>query len=197
MAAKSSSGTTPAKSVAKKAPAKATAKPALKIAPKPAATPPKTDAGPQAGDAAPAFRLDGAGGEKLSLAGFKGKKLVLYFYPKDDTSGCTKEAIEFNDLRSAFAKADTVVVGMSPDSVKSHDKFREKYGLTFPLAADEDKATLLAYGVWVEKSMYGRKYMGVERSTFLIDAKGRIARVWRKVKVPGHAEEVLAAARAL
>jgi thioredoxin-dependent peroxiredoxin len=197
MAAKSSSGTTPAKSLAKKAPAKTTAKPAVKAAPKSAATPPKTDAGPQAGDAAPAFKLAGAGGEKLSLSGFKGKKLVLYFYPKDDTSGCTKEAIEFNDLRSAFAKADTVVVGMSPDSVKSHDKFREKYGLTFPLAADEDKATLLAYGVWVEKSMYGRKYMGVERSTFLIDAKGRIAQVWRKVKVPGHAEEVLAAARAL
>jgi len=197
MAAKSSSGTTSAKSLAKKAPAKTTAKPAVKAAPKSAAAPPKTDAGPQAGDAAPAFKLAGAGGEKLSLAGFKGKKLVLYFYPKDDTSGCTKEAIEFNDLRSAFAKADTVVVGMSPDSVKSHDKFREKYGLTFPLAADEDKATLLAYGVWVEKSMYGRKYMGVERSTFLIDAKGRIAQVWRKVKVPGHAEEVLATARAL
>lgn len=197
MAAKSSSGTTPAKSLAKKAPAKTTAKPAVKAAPKSAAAPPKTDAGPQAGDAAPAFKLAGAGGEKLSLSGFKGKKLVLYFYPKDDTSGCTKEAIEFNDLRNAFAKADTVVVGMSPDSVKSHDKFREKYGLTFPLAADEDKATLLAYGVWVEKSMYGRKYMGVERSTFLIDAKGRIAQVWRKVKVPGHAEEVLAAARAL
>ena len=197
MAAKSSSGTTPAKSLAKKAPAKTTAKPAVKAAPKSAAAPPKTDAGPQAGNAAPAFKLAGAGGEKLSLSGFKGKKLVLYFYPKDDTSGCTKEAIEFNDLRNAFAKADTVVVGMSPDSVKSHDKFREKYGLTFPLAADEDKATLLAYGVWVEKSMYGRKYMGVERSTFLIDAKGRIAQVWRKVKVPGHAEEVLATARAL
>ena len=197
MAAKSSSGTTPAKSLAKKALAKAAAKPAVKAAPKPAAAPPKPDAGPQAGDAAPAFKLAGAGGEKLSLSGFKGKKLVLYFYPKDDTSGCTKEAIEFNDLRNTFAKADTVVVGMSPDSVKSHDKFREKYGLTFPLAADEDKATLLAYGVWVEKSMYGRKYMGVERSTFLIDAKGRIAQVWRKVKVPGHAEEVLAAARAL
>jgi peroxiredoxin Q/BCP len=197
MAAKSSSGTTSAKSLAKKAPAKTTAKPAVKAAPKPAAAPPKPDAGPQAGDPAPAFKLAGAGGEKLSLSGFKGKKLVLYFYPKDDTSGCTKEAIEFNELRNAFAKADTVVVGMSPDSVKSHDKFREKYGLTFPLAADEDKATLLAYGVWVEKSMYGRKYMGVERSTYLIDAKGRIAQVWRKVKVPGHAEEVLAAARAL
>ena len=197
MAAKSSSGTTPAKSLVKKAPAKATAKPAVKAAPKPATAPSKTDTGLQAGDIAPAFKLAGAGGEKLSFVGFKGKKLVLYFYPKDDTSGCTKEAIEFNDLRNAFAKADTVVVGMSPDSVKSHDKFREKYGLTFPLAADEDKATLLAYGVWVEKSMYGRKYMGVERSTYLIDAKGRIAQVWRKVKVPGHAEEVLAAARAL
>lgn len=192
MAAKSSSGTTPAKSVAKKDSAKSTAKTASKPA---AAT--KASDGPQAGDVAPAFKRAGAGGEKLSLAAFKGKKVALYFYPKDDTSGCTKEAIEFNDLRNAFTKADTVVVGMSPDSVKSHDKFREKYGLTFPLAADEEKETLLAYGVWVEKSMYGRKYMGVERSTFLIDAKGRIAQVWRKVKVPGHAEEVLAAARAL
>lgn len=149
------------------------------------------------GDSAPGFTLPGAGGKTLSLADFAGKKLVLYFYPKDDTSGCTKEAIEFNALREKFAKAKTVVLGMSPDSAKSHDKFREKYELALPLAADESKATLAAYGVWVEKSMYGRKYMGVERSTFLIDGKGKIARIWRKVKVPGHAEDVLATATAL
>ena len=211
MAAKSTSGTGSKKPAAKSAPVKAAAQPAAKTptrtssrppsAAKPASAPaalaPADTGGLQAGDVAPAFKLPGAGGEGLSLAGFKGKKLVLYFYPKDDTSGCTKEAIEFNALKSDFAKADTVVVGMSPDSVKSHDKFREKYGLTFPLAADEDKETLSAYGVWIEKSMYGRKYMGVDRSTFLIDARGRIARIWRKVKVPGHAEEVLAAARGL
>ncbi|WBK01993.1 peroxiredoxin [Methylocystis parvus OBBP] len=133
----------------------------------------------------------------MSLSGLAGKKLVLYFYPKDDTSGCTKEAIEFNALRDKFAKAKTAIVGMSPDSVKSHDKFREKYELAFPLASDETKETLAAFGVWVEKSMYGRKYMGVERATFLIGADGKIAKVWRKVKVPGHAEEVLKAAEAL
>lgn len=154
-------------------------------------------AGPGEGDAAPQFDLPGAGGETISLAALKGKKVVLYFYPKDDTSGCTKEAIEFNGLRDKFAKAKTVVIGMSPDSVKSHDKFRDKYELAFPLASDESKDVLSAYGVWVEKSMYGRKYMGVERSTFLIDADGKIARVWRKVKVPGHAEEVLEAAKKL
>lgn len=151
----------------------------------------------QAGDRAPVFDLPGAGGEKVSLGAFRGKKVVLYFYPKDDTSGCTKEAIEFNALRDKFANAKTVVVGMSPDSAKSHDKFRAKYELALPLASDESKEALLAYGVWVEKSMYGRKYMGVERSTFLIDADGKIARIWRKVKVPGHAEEALAAAKAL
>jgi peroxiredoxin Q/BCP len=149
------------------------------------------------GDSAPSFTLPGAGGETLSLAALAGKKVVLYFYPKDDTSGCTKEAIEFNALRDKFAEAGAVIVGISPDSAKSHDKFRAKYELALPLAADETKATLAAYGVWVEKSMYGRKYMGVERSTFLIDAKGRIARIWRKVKVPGHAEEVLAAVEGL
>lgn len=149
------------------------------------------------GDSAPAFDLPGAGDAPVSLKAFRGKKLVLYFYPKDDTSGCTREAIEFNALRDKFAKAKTTVVGMSPDSAKSHDKFRAKYELALPLASDESKETLSAYGVWVEKSMYGRKYMGVERSTFLIDADGRIARIWRKVKVPGHAGEVLAAAQAL
>jgi peroxiredoxin Q/BCP len=187
----------------------ATGKPAAtkKAAPAAAAKkPPKAAAavgeaapatGLKEGDAAPAFKLPGAGGETVSLAGLKGKKIVLYFYTKDDTSGCTKEAIEFNALRDQFAEAGAVVVGMSPDPVKSHDKFREKYDLSLPLAADETKETLAAYGVWVEKSMYGRKYMGVERTTLLIDGKGKIARIWRKVKVPGHAEEVLAAAKAL
>lgn len=151
----------------------------------------------QEGDPAPAFDLPGAGEDRLSLHAYKGKKVVLYFYPKDDTSGCTKEAIEFNGLRDKFAKAGAVVVGMSPDSPKSHDKFRTKYELALPLASDEDKKTLSDYGVWVEKSMYGRKYMGVERTTFLIGADGRIAKIWRKVKVPGHAEEVLKAAQAL
>ena len=149
------------------------------------------------GDLAPAFTLAGAGGETISLEGLKGRKAVLYFYPKDDTSGCTLEAQGFNALASEFAAADAIVIGISPDSVKSHDKFRAKYGLTFPLASDEGKAMLEAYGVWAEKSMYGRKYMGVERTTMLIDREGRIVRIWPKVKVPGHAEEVLAAARAL
>ncbi|WP_442756897.1 peroxiredoxin [Methylocystis sp. JAN1] len=149
------------------------------------------------GDSAPDFALPGAGGETVSLAALKGRKVVLYFYPKDDTSGCTREAVEFNALRDKFARAKTVLVGMSPDPVKSHDKFRDKYELAFPLASDETKRTLSAYGVWVEKSMYGRKYMGVERSTFLIDATGKIAKIWRKVKVPGHAEEVLKAAEGI
>lgn len=179
-------------------PAKPKADAAKTKAEKPA--PGKTDAPAvvlKEGDSAPAFALPGAGGETVSLAAFSGKKVALYFYPKDDTTGCTKEAIEFNALRDKFAKANTIVVGMSPDSTKSHDKFREKHDLALPLAADETKETLLAYGVWVEKSMYGRKYLGVERTTFLIDQSGRIARIWRKVKVPGHAEDVLAAAAAL
>ncbi|MGU3540333.1 peroxiredoxin [Methylobacterium sp. A54F] len=149
------------------------------------------------GAPAPDFDLPGAGGETITLSGFRGHKVVLYFYPKDDTSGCTLEAQGFNALGDAFAAADARVIGVSPDPVKSHDKFRSKYGLTFPLASDEGKAMLGAYGVWVEKSMYGRKYMGVERTTVLIDREGRISRVWPKVKVPGHAEEVLEAARAL
>jgi peroxiredoxin Q/BCP len=149
------------------------------------------------GDAAPDFELPGAGGARVALSAFKGKKLVLYFYPKDDTSGCTKEAIDFNGLREKFAKAGTAIVGLSPDSPKSHEKFCSKYDLKLTLAADESKDVLSAYGVWVEKSMYGRKYMGVERSTFLIGPDGRIAKIWRKVKVPGHAEDVLAAAKGL
>jgi peroxiredoxin Q/BCP len=149
------------------------------------------------GAAAPDFDLPTDGGGRASLSRLKGKTVVLYFYPKDDTSGCTAEAIAFNGLRDKFAAAGAVLLGVSPDSAGSHEKFKKKYDLTFPLAADEDKSMLEAYGVWREKSMYGRKYMGVERTTFLIGADGKIAQIWRKVKVPGHAEEVLAAAKAM
>ena len=152
---------------------------------------------PQDGDKAPDFTLPTEGGEALRLAKLKGKTVVLYFYPKDDTSGCTAEAKDFTRLAAEFRKAGVEVIGVSPDSVESHAKFRNKHDLSVRLAADTDKAVANAYGVWVEKSMYGRKYMGVERATFLIDKAGRIARSWRKVKVPGHAEEVLAAAKAL
>ncbi len=147
------------------------------------------------GDIAPEFTLPGDGGSTIALSSYRGKKVVLYFYPKDDTSGCTKEAIEFNGLKAEFEKANTVIIGMSPDSAKSHDKFKTKYDLTFPIAADEDKAALEAYGVWVEKSMYGRKYMGVERTTVLIGIEGHILAIWPKVKVDGHAAEVLKAAQ--
>jgi peroxiredoxin Q/BCP len=149
------------------------------------------------GDKAPDFKLPDETGETVGLAKLKGKPLVLYFYPKDDTSGCTLEAQDFTRLAPDFRKAGVEVIGVSPDSVESHCKFRDKYGLSVRLAADVDKTAANAYGVWVEKSMYGRKYMGVERSTFLIDKAGRIVRSWRKVKVPGHAAEVLAAAKAL
>lgn len=151
----------------------------------------------QDGDQAPDFELPTDGGEQLELSRLKGKPVVLYFYPKDDTSGCTLEAKDFSKLAPEFRKAGVEVIGVSPDSTESHAKFRKKYDLGVQLAADTDKAVANAYGVWVEKSMYGRKYMGVERSTFLIDATGRIARSWRKVKVPGHAADVLAAAKAL
>jgi peroxiredoxin Q/BCP len=149
------------------------------------------------GDAAPDFSLPRDGGGEMSLADFKGSKLVLYAYPKDDTPGCTQEAIAFNRLRAAFEASGTAIVGVSPDPAKRHDRFKQKHELAFPLLADESQTLAEAYGIWVEKSMYGRSYMGLERSTFLIDAQGRIARIWRKVKVPGHAEEVLAAAQAL
>ena len=151
----------------------------------------------QDGDKAPDFALPADGGETIKLAALKGKPAVLYFYPKDDTSGCTLEAKDFTRLAPDFKKAGVEVIGVSPDSVESHAKFRKKYDLAVRLAADADKAVANAFGVWVEKSMYGRKYMGVERSTFLIDKAGRIAKSWRKVKVPGHAEEVLAAAKTL
>jgi thioredoxin-dependent peroxiredoxin len=149
------------------------------------------------GTRAPAFSLPATDGREISLDSLKGRKVVLYFYPKDDTSGCTLEAQNFQALKQDFAAADTEIIGVSPDSLKSHDKFRAKYGLDFALASDEATAMLQAYGVWVEKSMYGRTYMGVERTTLLIDREGAIAKVWNKVKVEGHAEEVLAEAKAL
>ncbi len=149
------------------------------------------------GDKAPAFELPTDGGGAVSLSKLSGRKVVLYFYPKDDTSGCTKEAIDFNRLKSEFEKADTVIIGVSADSVASHDKFKKKHDLGLTLASDETRGMLEAYGVWVEKSMYGRKYMGVERTTALIDRDGTVARVWPKVSVTGHADEVLEAARAL
>jgi len=150
-----------------------------------------------AGDKAPAFTLARDGGGKVSLKDFKGRKLVLYFYPKADTSGCTMEAREFTGRRGAFTKAGTDILGVSADPVEALDKFKKKHKLTIALGSDETKAVLKAYGAWGEKSLYGRKYWGVLRKTFLIDARGRIARVWPKVGVVGHAEEVLAAAREL
>ena len=151
----------------------------------------------EVGDKAPEFQLPADDGSLVKLAKLKGRTVVLYFYPKDDTSGCTREAKDFTDLAPAFAKAGAEVYGISPDSVKSHDKFRSKHGLAVRLLSDEEKTTATAYGVWVEKSMYGKKYMGVERSTFLVDGKGKLAGIWRKVSVPDHAEEVLQAVKAL
>jgi peroxiredoxin Q/BCP len=150
-----------------------------------------------AGQPVPDFTLPRDGGGALGPKDFRGRKLVLYFYPKDDTSGCTTEALGFTAKLSEFEEADTTVLGVSKDSVKSHDKFRDKHGLAVPLLSDADGAVVEAFGVWGEKSMYGRTYMGMERTTYLVAPDGRIARVWRKVKVKGHAEEVLAAARSL
>jgi len=149
------------------------------------------------GDVAPQFDLPRDGGGALSLAAFLGKPIVLYFYPQDDTTSCTSEAINFSQLKPEFEKAGAVVIGLSPDSVKKHDKFKAKHDLTVDLVADEEHKVIEAYHLWVEKTMYGRKYMGVERATFLIGKDGRIVRVWRKVRVKGHAEEVLEAVRAL
>lgn len=149
------------------------------------------------GKKAPDFSLpDDIGGE-VRLSKLKGRLVVLYFYPKDDTSGCTQEAKDFSCLAEEFAAEGAEVIGISPDSAKSHQKFKTKHGLSVRLAADEEKETAMAYGVWVEKSMYGRKYMGVERSTFLIGKSGKLLRSWRKVRVPGHAEEVLDVVKAL
>lgn len=150
----------------------------------------------QPGSKAPAFTLDSEDGP-LSLKDFAGKKLVLYFYPKDDTTGCTREAIDFTGLLLAFAKADTAVLGVSKDTVAKHGKFRAKHDLGVKLGSDPDAKAIEAYGVWVEKTLYGRKYMGIERATFLIGRDGKIAEVWHNVKVPGHAEAVLKAAQAL
>jgi thioredoxin-dependent peroxiredoxin len=149
------------------------------------------------GQPAPQFELPTGEGGRLSLAEFLGKPVVLYFYPQDDTTSCTAEAIDFSQLKPEFSKAGATVIGISPDSAKKHGKFKAKYGLSVELAADEARNTIEAYGLWTEKAMFGRRYMGVERATFLIGADGRIARIWRKVKVPGHAAEVLAAVNAL
>jgi peroxiredoxin Q/BCP len=153
--------------------------------------------GLSAGDKAPSFSLPASGGRTISLSGLKGQKVVLYFYPKDDTTGCTREAMEFSAAAKKFKSAGAVVVGVSKDSPASHEKFAKKYDLVLYLASDEETKTAGAYGVWVEKSMYGRRYMGMERATFLIDEKGVIRRIWRKVKIPGHVEEVLGAVKAL
>ncbi|HEX8669852.1 MAG TPA: peroxiredoxin [Allosphingosinicella sp.] len=149
------------------------------------------------GDPIPDVALEGADGKALSPADFKGQKLVVYFYPKDDTSGCTREAQDFTALADAFRNAGTWILGVSKDDPKSHAKFTAKYELQVPLASDRDGSVCEAFGTWVQKSMYGRKYMGIDRATFLVDRDGVVKRVWRKVKVPGHAQEVLEAARAL
>ncbi|AMY70041.1 peroxiredoxin [Frigidibacter albus] len=149
------------------------------------------------GSAAPDFTLPRDGGDTLTLSGLRPQKVVLYFYPRDDTPGCTTEALDFSRLQQEFAAAGTVVIGLSKDSVKAHDKFCAKHGLGVILVSDEGADTCERYGVWVEKTMYGKTSMGIERTTVLIDGAGKVARVWRKVKVPGHAAEVLDAARAL
>jgi thioredoxin-dependent peroxiredoxin len=152
---------------------------------------------PETGETAPDFTLPRTGGGELTLSGLRPGKVVLYFYPKDDTSGCTKQAIAFSGLAAEFAAAGATVLGVSRDSLASHEKFAAKHGLGVILLSDEAGAVTETYGAWVEKSMYGKKYMGIERTTFLIGGDGRIARVWPRVKVPGHAEEVLDAVRAL
>ncbi len=149
------------------------------------------------GDKAPPFSLSADAGGEVSLSGLRGKTVVLYFYPKDDTSGCTAEAIAFSADAKAFHDAGAVVIGVSKDSVASHDKFKTKHRLKVTLASDEDTEVAKTYGVWVEKSMYGRRYMGMERATFLIDGKGTLRKIWRKVKVPGHSADVLATVKAL
>jgi peroxiredoxin Q/BCP len=149
------------------------------------------------GRKAPDFTAPTDGGGKLKLSDLKGKTVILYFYPKDDTSGCTKEACGFRDSLPDFSRAKAAVVGVSKDSVERHDKFKAKYELPFTLVSDTDGKICEKYGTWIEKSLYGRKYMGIDRATFLIDKTGTVRKVWRKVKVPGHVEEVLAAAKAL
>jgi thioredoxin-dependent peroxiredoxin len=152
---------------------------------------------PKEGAAAPDFTLPRDGGRAVSLKDFRDKTLVLYFYPKDDTSGCTAEAIGFSEKTRDFADAGAMIVGVSKDSAQKHDKFKAKHALKVILAADEELDVIKAYGVWVEKNMYGRKYMGIERATFLIDAQGKIAKIWRKVRVKGHVDAVLAEVKPL
>lgn len=163
----------------------------------PKASPGGADRGLEPGAKAPAFRLPREDGGTVSLKDFKGRNLVLYFYPKADTPGCTKEAIDFSRLRPAFAKTGTDILGVSADPLPAQAKFKIKHKLTIAFASDESKAMLQAYGAWGEKSMYGRKFLGVIRKTYLIDGEGRVVEVWPKVRVPGHAEAVLNAARAL
>ncbi|MGR3462814.1 MAG: peroxiredoxin [Roseovarius sp.] len=152
---------------------------------------------PDISDIAPDFTLPRDGGESITLSALRPGAVVLFFYPRDDTSGCTREAVAFSGLLSEFEAAGAAVLGISSDSVASHEKFRDKHALSVPLLSDAEAEVCKAYGVWKEKNMYGKKFMGIERSTFLIDGAGHIAREWRKVKVPGHAEEVLGAVRAL
>ncbi len=152
---------------------------------------------PVPGSKAPDFDLPRENGQRVSLKSLQGSKVVLYFYPRADTPGCTKEAIAFNGKRKDFEKTGTVILGVSADPAKAQEKFRDKYGLAFPLLSDETHEMLTAYGAWGEKSLYGKTYIGVKRITYLIDAKGIVARVWPNVKVDGHAEEVLQAARTL
>ncbi|GAB5445809.1 peroxiredoxin [Gymnodinialimonas sp.] len=151
----------------------------------------------ETGHPAPDFTLPRDGGGTLTLSAQRPKATVLFFYPKDDTPGCTKEAIAFTGLEAAFAEANTAIIGISKDTAAKHDKFITKHDLSTPLVSDAESDICEQYGTWVEKNMYGKKYMGIERATFLIDGEGKIAQIWRKVKVPGHAEEVLEAARAL
>jgi peroxiredoxin Q/BCP len=182
-AAAAKTAKTPKKTAATKAVAKTTAKTTAKAA----------ASGPQAGDKAPAFKLPDDSGKTVSLSDLKGKKVVLYFYPKDNTGGCTAQACDFRDNLNRLAKSGAVVLGVSADTVESHRKFKAKQGLNFQLLADPDRKAIEAYGVWQEKSLYGRKFMGIVRTTFVIDGDGRIATVFPKVKVVGHVDAVLAA----
>ena len=151
----------------------------------------------KSGDKAPNFQLEVDGGGAVSLSDMKGQPFVLYFYPRDDTPGCTKEALGFSEAQQKFARAGVTIIGVSKDSVASHDKFKTKHKLKIQLGSDPETKVAKAFGTWVEKSMYGRKYMGMDRATFLVDGKGVIREVWRKVKVPGHVDAVLAAAKSL
>lgn len=151
----------------------------------------------KSGDKAPNFQLETDGGGSVSLSDMKGQPFVLYFYPRDDTPGCTKEALGFSEVQQKFSRAGVTIIGVSKDTVSSHDKFKAKYKLKIQLGSDPETKVAKAYGTWVEKSMYGRKYMGMDRATFLIDGKGVIREIWRKVKVPGHVDAVLAAAKSL